>query len=136
MAETALQGSQSVPARAWLAGLLGWAVPGAGHLSLGRVVRGLLLGGAVWVMFFVGLWLGGHLYSMWSSTTGLLSYVFGFFDLGVGLVYVLCRAADIGVVDQAHLPTSEYGNIFLMVAGLLNFLLALDAFDIGAGRKS
>lgn len=136
MAETATQGSQNVPARAWLAGVLGWAVPGAGHLSLGRGVRGLLLGGAVWLMFFVGLWLGGHLYSMWTSTTGLLSYVFGFFNLGTGLIYVLCRAADIGVVDQAHLPTSEYGNIFLMVAGLLNFLLALDAFDIGAGRKS
>jgi hypothetical protein len=119
-----------------MAGLLAWAVPGAGHLSLGRAMRGLLLGGAVWLMFLTGLWLGGHLYSLFSSTTGLLSYVFGFFNLGTGLLYILCRAAEIGVVDQAHLATSEYGNIFLMVAGLLNFLLALDAFDIGAGRKS
>jgi hypothetical protein len=31
--------------------------------------------------------------------------------------------------------TYEYGNTFLIVAGLLNFLVMLDAYDIGAGRK-
>ena len=29
----------------------------------------------------------------------------------------------------------EYGNTFLMTAGLLNFLVILDAFDIAMGRK-
>ncbi len=29
----------------------------------------------------------------------------------------------------------EYGNTFLMTAGLLNFLVILDAYDIAAGRK-
>ena len=95
----------------------------------------LLLGGAVWVMFLTGLALGGHLHSLFHSTTGMLSYVFGLFDLGTGLVYVVCRAVGVGVTEQAHRATSEYGNVFLMVAGLLNYLLALDAFDIKAGRK-
>ena len=31
--------------------------------------------------------------------------------------------------------TFEYGNTFLIVAGLLNFLVVLDAFDIAMGRK-
>ena len=31
--------------------------------------------------------------------------------------------------------TYEAGNCFLIVAGLLNFLVILDAFDIGMGRK-
>ena len=31
--------------------------------------------------------------------------------------------------------TYEYGNTYLIVAGLLNFLVILDAFDIGKGRK-
>ena len=31
--------------------------------------------------------------------------------------------------------TYEYGNCFLIVAGLLNFLVILDAFDIAKGRK-
>jgi len=31
--------------------------------------------------------------------------------------------------------TYEYGNTFLMTAGLLNALVILDAFDIAMGRK-
>ena len=31
--------------------------------------------------------------------------------------------------------TYEYGNCFLIVAGLLNTLVVLDAFDIAVGRK-
>ena len=29
----------------------------------------------------------------------------------------------------------DYGTTFLWVAGLLNFLIVLDAFDIAKGRK-
>ena len=29
----------------------------------------------------------------------------------------------------------QYGNTFLMTAGLLNFLVILDAFDVAMGRK-
>jgi hypothetical protein len=31
--------------------------------------------------------------------------------------------------------TYEYGNTFLIVAGLLNALVVLDAFDLASGRK-
>ena len=31
--------------------------------------------------------------------------------------------------------TWEYGNTFMIVAGLLNSLIVLDAFDIAMGRK-
>ena len=31
--------------------------------------------------------------------------------------------------------TYEFGNTFLIVAGLLNMLTVLDAFDIAQGRK-
>ena len=29
----------------------------------------------------------------------------------------------------------EYGNTFVIVAGLLNMLVALDAYDVALGRK-
>jgi len=32
--------------------------------------------------------------------------------------------------------TYEYGNIYLLTAGLMNILLMLDCFDIATGRKS
>ena len=37
-----------------------------------------------------------------------------------------------GIVTAA---SYEYGNCFMIVAGLLNSLVILDAFDIAMGRK-
>jgi hypothetical protein len=31
--------------------------------------------------------------------------------------------------------TYEYGNAFLVVAGLLNLLVMIDAYDVAVGRK-
>jgi len=122
--------------QAWLAGGLAWAIPGAGHFYQGHLVRGMLLGGTVLAMYLSGLWLGGHLYGLHNvADTGFLAYVFGFCDLGTGLLYLLSLLSNIGVTDQSQLATAEYGDRFLMVAGLLNYLCMLDAFDIAAGRK-
>ncbi|HEV2705570.1 MAG TPA: DUF6677 family protein [Pyrinomonadaceae bacterium] len=135
MAETTNSLESMPPASAWIAALAGWLLPGAGHLLQGRAWRALLLGGVVWLMFWSGVSLGGHLYSFSEGEAGLLSYVFAFCDLGTGALYFVSKAAGVALTEQPRLPTSEYGNVFLMVAGLLNFLLSLDAFDISAGRK-
>lgn len=115
--------------------LAGWILPGLGHVSQGRLTRGLVLGLVVIVMFVVGVTLGGRLYSLTDTREGLLSNVFAACDLGTGVLYFLSRAAGVATSDQAELATAEYGNIFLMVAGLLNYLLMLDAFDIAVRRK-
>lgn len=126
------------PGRAWLVGLIAWAIPGAGHLMQGRWLRGVLGGGAVWVMFFVGLWLGGHMYAPGGGQQGfgaLLQVLPMTANVGVGLPYFVCWIANVGFAEHAQLVTYEYGNTFLLVAGLLNYLVMLDAFDIAAGRK-
>jgi hypothetical protein len=118
-------------------GLLSWAIPGIGYILQGRVLRGILIGVVVFGMFAVGLLFGGHLFDVRHGTdVGLLAYVYGFCDLGTGLTYVFCLWGGIGIAEQAQRATAEYGNIFLMIAGLLNFLAALDTFDIAIGRKS
>jgi hypothetical protein len=94
------------------------------------------MGGAVWLMFISGILLGGHLYNLADTSEGMLSSIFSFCDLGAGLLYFACRAAAIATVERPELATAEYGNVMLMVAGLLNYLLMLDAFDIRIGRKS
>ena len=122
--------------QAWLIGAVAWAVPGLGHIWVGRSTRGLIIGGTVILMFLSGLWLGGHLHGLHNTPDiGMLAYVYGFCNLGLGLIYLVCLFAGVGLADQAALPTAEYGNVFLIVAGLLNYLSMLDAYDIAAGRK-
>ncbi len=106
---------------------------------LKRWGRGLILGGAVWAMFITGLQLGGHLFpligqkddgsSFWLQIPPVIA------NLGAGALYLFCYLTNTGFTDQASRATYEYGNTFLLVAGLLNYLVMLDAFDIGAGRK-
>lgn len=134
--------SEEARRRAWLIGVGAWAVPGLGHLIQKRWVRGLFLGGAVWGMFLVGLSLGGHLFTVGGREQGLAVLVPALWtvgDLGSGLLYVLCWILNLGFLDTpeaAARVTFEYGNTFLVVAGLLNYLATLDAFDIATGRKS
>ena len=51
------------------------------------------------------------------------------------LPQVFCRhrrGHGAGVVTAA---SYEYGNTFLIVSGLLNMLVAIDAYDVRLGRK-
>jgi hypothetical protein len=126
------------PRRAWLMGLAAWAVPGLGHLLQRRWARALLLGGAVWAMFFTGVWLGGHMFRVTSNDQGfgvLLQLLPMSANAGSGLLYIMCWLTNTGFAEHAERVTYEYGNTFLLVAGLLNYLAMLDAFDIAAGRK-
>lgn len=128
--------SKETPGRAWLMGFLAWAIPGSGHAGQGRIGRGLLLGAAALLMFALGLAFGGHLFVPTDLHEGPLALIYSLFNLGMGAVYLFCWAIGLGFADQAQRATYEYGNIFLMIAGLLNYLAMLDAFDIAAGRKS
>lgn len=120
----------------WLAGLAAWIIPGLGHIVQGRFLRGILGGAMILSMFLLGILVGGHIYGLKDSSEGLLSSLFGLCDLGSGILYLLARLLGLAANERPEQATSEYGSVFLMVAGLLNLILALDAFDIRAGRKS
>jgi hypothetical protein len=126
---------------AWLMGALAWLVPGAGHIFQGRWGRGLLLGGAVWAMFITGILFGGHLFGLTGRDAGtnpLLQAAPAIANLGSGGLYLFCSALGLNfeeLPEQMRRATFEYGNTFLWVAGLLNYLSMLDAFDLAAGRK-
>lgn len=134
--------SETAPAKAWVMGAAGWFLPGFGHLLQGKWGRALLLGGAVWTCFLAGLWMGGHLFIVTEEAQGssaLLQIPPMIANLGAGVLYGVCWFFGVGFADDpvhAARATYEYGNTFLLVAGLLNYLSMLDAFDISAGRKS
>ena len=112
--------------------LAAWAVPGAGHLWLGRRQKGLVFLLAIPTMFVIGLMLNGRIFPFELSEP--LVALAAVADVGVGLGWIIARLRDAGAGTVTSV-TYEYGNIFLIVAGLLNFLVILDAFDIGMGRK-
>ena len=130
------------PGSAWLIGLAAWFVPGAGHLLLSRWGRAALMGGAVWLCFLLGLAMGGHMYDLSTGQGGwstLLQVPPMIGNLGTGGLYIVSWLLGVGFEEdpqQAARVTYEYGYIFLIIAGLLNYLTMLDAFDIAAGRKS
>ena len=115
-----------------LLSLASWAIPGAGHLRLGRRSKGLVFLVALPLMFALGLRIQGRLFpfDMTEPLVGLAALA----DLGIGLTYFLASAFGYGTGD-VRAVTYEYGNAFLVVAGLLNLLVVIDAYDIALGRK-
>jgi TM2 domain-containing membrane protein YozV len=120
----------SVPA---LALLLGWLIPGAGHMLLGRWVRGLLLFAAILTMYLIGLGLAGKVYT---PNTGDVLDILNFAgQLGMGLLYALARIFGWGASSVVN-TLADYGTKFLVVAGLLNIVAAVDAHSLANGRKA
>jgi hypothetical protein len=115
-----------------LVGIAAWLVPGAGHLWAGRRAKGVIFLVALTIMFGLGLALQGRLFPFQfdQPLVGLAAFA----NLGMGLPYFLAWGAQLGE-GQVIAATYEYGNAFLIVSGLLNMLVALDACDIAAGRK-
>ncbi len=115
-----------------LAMALSWAVPGLGHLLLGRWHKGLVFVVALPVMFLIGLTLQGRIFPFQASD--ILVLLAAFAELSIGVVYFLAAPLGYGA-GKVTAVTYEYGNAFLIVAGLLNLLVMLDAYDVARGRK-
>jgi hypothetical protein len=109
-----------------------WAIPGAGHLWLGRRQKGLIFLVAITLMFGCGLWLEGRLFPF--ELAQPLVALAAFADIGAGVPYLTAKMLGAGT-GRVVAATFEYGNAFLIVAGLLNMLVVLDAFDVAEGRK-
>src|SRR5215469_11747 len=115
-----------------IAPLAGWLVPGLGHFIQRRWIRGLLLMLAVFIMFFAGLGMQGKVYGF---NTGDLLDVLGFVgDLGSGLLYFIARARDWGA-GNIQRAVADYGTKYIVVAGMLNIICAVDAYHIAIGKK-
>jgi hypothetical protein len=63
-----------------------------------------------------------------------LSYLATIASVGNGLLFFIARGVGLGqgVVTSA---SYEFGNTFLLTAGMMNLLLVLDAHDIATGKK-
>lgn len=112
--------------------IAGWLVPGAGHFLLHKWGRGALLAASILSMFVLGLAMQGKLYGGAHDVLDLLGLAG---DLGNGMLYFVSRVLGLGA-DQVLVTTADYGTRFIVVAGLLNVIAAVDAHNLRTGRKS
>lgn len=112
--------------------LASWAIPGLGHLWLGRRSKGLIFLIALPLMFAIGLGLKGRIFPF--DFSDLLVGLEAFAQFGIGVLFFLASPLGYGSGD-VRAVSYEYGNTFLIVAGLLNFLVVIDAYDVALGRK-
>jgi hypothetical protein len=101
-------------------------------LWLGRRAKGLVFLVALPLMFVIGLAAHGRLFPFDFSEplVGLAALA----NVGAGVPYLLASALGFGA-GEVTAVTYEYGNAFLVVAGLLNMLVVIDAYDVAMGRK-
>ena len=133
-----------------------WAVPGLGHIVLGRVSRGLLFGLLIWASFALGLAHEGRL-ALRDPRQPILSSLQVIANLGVGPADAVARMWVYGKPgyrfrgvpdwrsedrvervfrERARSGVSIYGTAYLWTAGLMNLLLLFDVWDIGTRRKN
>jgi hypothetical protein len=112
------------PGIAWL---LGWLVPGGGHLYLGQRARGTVLLVALTACFAAGVLLGGR------ATVSREHPEYLVLQWGAGLPAAAAWAA--GDPSPADVPVSrrEVGALYTLVPALLNLVAALDAAARAAG---
>lgn len=112
--------------------IVSWLVPGAGHLLVGQIRKGGIFFVSLLGMFVCGVLFGGRLFPFQLSDPLVFLAALAEWALGLPALISLVTGYGQGLVVA---PGYEFGNTFLIGAGLLNALVGLDAFDVATGAK-
>ena len=119
-------------ARPLSAVLAAWLVPGAGHFLTGERRKAAIFFVVLNLMFAIGLMFRGEFFAL--DRSDLLVLLGGLAQWAMGAPRLIAGLAGAGSGDVIA-ATYEAGNTFLIVSGLLNMLVALDAYDLARGVK-
>ena len=151
MSAKASAGVRAVPVgKTWLAIVANFCFPGLGYWMLGRFRRGLLLGGLVLGSFAMGLMHDGTL-ALKTRDNPVLTTLQTLGNLGAGPLDAVARWRVYGEAAYAfphddhpvariyrkrmRSGLSNYGTAYLWIAGLMNYLLLFDVWDVSRGRR-
>lgn len=112
---------------------LSWLVPGLGHLLQKKTIKAAVFFFGILFLLAMGLLMKGKFYDTAVMHPLLLLGFLG--DLGNGLFYFIIKFSNLAFGDITAV-TYHYGTAYMASAGLLNYLVALNAFDIAKGRKA
>jgi hypothetical protein len=118
--------------------VLGWIIPGLGHVSLGQKRRGFLIMGGILFLVLCGILVGGidavdhkndglwFIAQVWCGPI-----VVGVDLLNQALIAPLPVADKVTRVGLSH--ANEIGTLFIAMAGLMNFVVLLDVVHARMG---
>lgn len=120
------------PARGILAAIAGWAVPGLGHLILGRWGKAVAYFLTVGLLAYAGLAMRGNVFPMHAADVfGRLGF---FADASAGVFHYLSHFIEAAGPDVSR-AAGDDGTRLIAAAGVLNLLTVIEAFEIGRGKR-
>ncbi|HXN23638.1 MAG TPA: DUF6677 family protein [Candidatus Dormibacteraeota bacterium] len=120
--------------KAVLIAIAAWLIPGMGHALQRRWGRALIYFSSVGTLVAVGVAMHGNIFT-WEGANDAFDLLGFLSNLGTGIFCLLAQRVGGGMVDVSH-AAGDYGTRFLAVAGVLNLLCVLEAYEIARGRKS
>ena len=112
--------------------LAGWFVPGLGHLLMKKYKRAVIFFVSILAMFVVGILIHGRFFEDTSGNPLAMLAYFG--DLGNGILFFIAKKFSLLNIDFSA-STFEYGTAYLATSGFLNFMVAINAYDIAKGKR-
>jgi len=112
--------------------ILSWLFPGMGHILQKKYLKGVVFLVGILLLLIFGLIMQGKFYDTGQFHPLLLLGFLG--DLGSGVFYFIIKLLGLGK-GNIEAVTFQYGTTYLVVAGFMNYLVALNAFDIAKGRR-
>ena len=112
--------------------LAAWFLPGAGHAMVGQRRKAAVFLIVLTGMFVIGLQFGGQVFPFQIEEP--LVFLGALAQWAVAGPRLIAWLAAAGAGDVTAV-TYEAGNTFIIVAGLLNTLVTLDALDLARGVK-
>jgi hypothetical protein len=106
---------------------LAWVIPGLGHVLQRKIRKGIIFFAGILALILLGLRMGGQaglLYDFQPYT--IIKFIGG---LGSGLFFAVIKLAGAGAGNPLS-PAFDFGSTYLVCAGLINFLVAFNAFEL------
>ncbi len=111
---------------------LSWLFPGMGHLVQKKYLKGVVFLVGILLLLIFGLLMEGKFYDTKQFHPLMILGFLG--DLGSGIFYFITKILGLGK-GNIEAVTYHYGTTYLVTAGLINYLVALNAFDIARGKR-
>jgi len=113
-----------------IAPVLGWLMPGLGHAYLGRKGQAALFGVTVTALFVCGMALCG-----WHAVSWSREPLWFLGEAGALIPTIVGALVSGGTAWETTSAHHHVGLLYATVAGLLNVVVAMDAFGIALAES-